>query len=85
MAIEMLYFSWVRERIGVAEERVDPPAEVTTVAGLVDWLAGRDDAHAAAFAERGRLRAAVDQAFVAFDAPIAGAREIAIFPPVTGG
>jgi molybdopterin synthase sulfur carrier subunit len=70
MAIEMLYFAWVRERVGVAEERVDPPAEVTTVAELVDC---------------GRLRAAVDQAFVAFDTPIAGAREIAIFPPVTGG
>ncbi len=85
MAIEMLYFAWVRERVGVAEERVDPPAEVTTVADLVDWLAGRDEAHAEAFAERGRLRAAVDQAFVGFDTPIAGAREIAIFPPVTGG
>ncbi|RZM35709.1 MAG: molybdopterin converting factor subunit 1 [Sphingomonas sp.] len=85
MAIEMLYFAWVRERIGVAEERVDPPADVTTVGELVDWLAGRDAAHAEAFAERGRLRAAVDQAFVGFDAPIAGAREIAIFPPVTGG
>lgn len=85
MAIEMLYFSWVRERVGVAEERIDPPAGVTTVAGLVDWLAGLDEAHAAAFAERGRLCAAVDQAFVAFDALIAGAREIAIFPPVTGG
>jgi molybdopterin synthase sulfur carrier subunit len=85
MTIEMLYFAWVRERVGVAEERVDPPAEVTTVGELVDWLAGLDDAHADAFAERGRLRAAVDQAFVAFDTPIAGAREIAIFPPVTGG
>jgi molybdopterin synthase sulfur carrier subunit len=85
MAVQMLYFAWVRERVGVAEERVDPPAGVTTVAALVDWLAEQDDAHAAAFAERGRLRAAVDQAFVALDAPIAGAREIAIFPPVTGG
>ncbi|TXC70910.1 molybdopterin converting factor subunit 1 [Sphingomonas ginsenosidivorax] len=85
MTIEMLYFAWVRERVGVAEERVNPPAEVTTVGELVDWLAGLDDAHADAFAERGRLRAAVDQAFVAFDTPIAGAREIAIFPPVTGG
>ncbi len=85
MAIQMLYFAWVRERVGVAKERVDPPVAVTTVAALVDWLAGLDDAHAAAFVDRTRLRAAVDQAFVAFDAPITGAREIAIFPPVTGG
>ncbi|MEG3165142.1 molybdopterin converting factor subunit 1 [Sphingomonas sp. PB2P19] len=85
MALQMLYFAWVRERVGIAEERVDPPAEVTTVAELVDWLAAQDDSHARAFAERGRLRAAVDQNFVALDAPIAGAREIAIFPPVTGG
>ena len=85
MAIQMLYFAWVRERVGLAEETVTPPDTVGSVAELVDWLAGRDAAHAEAFAERGRLRAAVDQAFVAFDAPIAGAREIAIFPPVTGG
>ncbi|RZM29866.1 MAG: molybdopterin converting factor subunit 1 [Sphingomonas sp.] len=85
MTIRMLYFAWVRERIGVGEETVDPPASVSDVAGLVEWLAGRDDAHAAAFADRTRLRAAVDQAFVGLDAPIAGAREIAIFPPVTGG
>ncbi len=85
MAIQMLYFAWVRERVGVAEERVTPPADVTTVADLVDWLAGQDAAHAEAFADRTRLRAALDQAFVAFDTPIAGAREIAIFPPVTGG
>jgi molybdopterin synthase sulfur carrier subunit len=85
MAIQMLYFAWVRERVGLAEEQVTPPVEVTTVAELVDWLAGQDAGHAAAFAERGRLRAAVDQAFVPFDASIVGAREIAIFPPVTGG
>lgn len=85
MTIRMLYFAWVRERIGVGEETVDPPASVSDVAGLVEWLAGRDDAHAAAFADQTRLRAAVDQTFVGLDAPIAGAREIAIFPPVTGG
>jgi len=85
MAIDLLYFAWVREAIGADGERVEPPAEVATVADLLDWLATRSDAHARAFAERGRLRAAVDQAFVGLDAPIAGAREIAIFPPVTGG
>jgi molybdopterin synthase sulfur carrier subunit len=85
MAIRMLYFAWVRERIGIGEETVDPPASVGDIGGLVDWLAGRDDAHAAAFADRAKLRAAVDQGFVGMDARIAGAREIAIFPPVTGG
>lgn len=85
MAIELLYFAWVREAIGVAGERVDPPAEVATVADLVDWLAAKGGGYATAFADRQRLRAAVDQAFVALDTPIAGAREVAIFPPVTGG
>ena len=85
MAIEMLYFAWVREGVGRASERVDPPAEVADVAGLLDWLATTSDGHAAAFADRARLRAAIDQTFVSLEAPIAGAREIAIFPPVTGG
>ncbi|GAA0669503.1 molybdopterin synthase sulfur carrier subunit [Sphingomonas insulae] len=85
MAIEMLYFAWVRERMGVAQESIDPPAAVTSVAALVDWLAGRDDTSAAALEDRVRLRAAVDQNFVAMDASIVGAREIALFPPVTGG
>ncbi|WP_445192121.1 molybdopterin converting factor subunit 1 [Sphingomonas sp. Tas61C01] len=85
MAIRMLYFAWVRERIGVGEETIDPPVTIGDVGGLVDWLAARDEAHATAFADRTRLRAAVDQSFVGMDAPIAGAREIAIFPPVTGG
>lgn len=85
MAIEMLYFAWVREQIGVGAERVDPPAEVQNVAGLIDWLAARGAGHATAFADQARLRAAVDQRFVPLDASIAGAREVAIFPPVTGG
>lgn len=81
----MLYFAWVRERIGTGEEQVDPPATVSSVGALVDWLALRDEAHGEAFADRGRLRAAVDGVFTGFDASITGAREIAIFPPVTGG
>jgi molybdopterin synthase sulfur carrier subunit len=85
MALEMLYFAWVRESVGVSSEPVDPPAEVADVAGLLDWLEGRSEGHAAAFADRERLRAAVDQVFVPLGAPIAGAREVAIFPPVTGG
>lgn len=85
MAVELLYFAWVREAIGTASERVDPPAEVATVADLVDWLSQRGGGYATAFADRERLRAAVDQAFVPLDTPITGAREVAIFPPVTGG
>ena len=85
MAIEMLYFAWVREAVGVGSERIDPPASVTDLADLLDWLGATSEAHRAAFADRARLRAAVDQRFVALDAPIAGAREVAIFPPVTGG
>ena len=85
MTVRVLYFAWVREAIGVGEEEVAPPAGVDTVAALIGWLAGRSEGHAAAFAEPARLRAAVDQDFVGLDASIVGAREIAIFPPVTGG
>lgn len=81
----MVYFAWVRERIGVAEEEVSPPGEVATIADLIDWLAAGSSTHAVAFADRDRLRAARDQVFVPLDAVLAGAGEIAIFPPVTGG
>jgi molybdopterin synthase sulfur carrier subunit len=81
----MVYFAWVRERIGTGEESVDPPETVVTVADLVDWLAETSAPHAEAFENRSRLRAAIDQDFVALDTPIGRAREIAIFPPVTGG
>jgi sulfur-carrier protein len=81
----ILYFAWVRELTGVGEEQVDVPDFVTTVGELVDWLGSRSEGHAAAFAERSKLRVAVDQNMATFDARIAGAREIAFFPPVTGG
>ena len=83
--LQMLYFAWVREAVGTGAETVSPPAEITTVAALLDWLAERSEDHRRAFADRGRLRAAVDQTFVALDAPLGRAREVAIFPPVTGG
>ena len=85
MAIEMLYFAWVREGVGLSGERVEPPSEVETVAQLIDWLALRSDGHARAFADRSRLRAAIDQVFVAIETSLGEAREIALFPPVTGG
>ncbi|WP_066549837.1 MULTISPECIES: molybdopterin converting factor subunit 1 [unclassified Sphingomonas] len=85
MALRLLYFAWVRERIGTGEEQVTPPEAVATAVQLIDWLAKQSEAHAAAFADRDRLRVAIDQKFAALDTPLAGAREVAIFPPVTGG
>ncbi len=82
---KLLYFAWVRERIGVAEEEVTLPAELATVADLLDWLAMRSPGHAAALADRGAVRVGVDQDFANDDTPITGAREVAVFPPVTGG
>ena len=85
MLRSILYFAWVREAIGVGEERVDPPEAVRTIADLIGWLAERSPGHAAAFADPARLRAALDQQFVPLEALLGSAREIAIFPPVTGG
>lgn len=85
MTVRMLYFAWVREAVGTGEEVVSPPADVTTVESLLDWLSGTSERHAAAFADRARLRAALDQRFVPLGSSVAGAREVAIFPPVTGG
>ena len=83
--MKLLYFAWVRQRTGVAEETVDLPASVTTIAELIDWLRARDEGYESAFANEKLIRAAIDQQHVALDAPINGAREIAFFPPVTGG
>ncbi len=83
--MELVYFAWVRERIGIDAETVTPPADVTTVTALLGWLATRSAGHAAALSDREAIRVAIDQDFVGLDATIAGAREIAIFPPVTGG
>ena len=85
MALDILYFAWVRERIGTGAEQVEPPVEVRDVRGLVTWLAGRSEGHAAALCEPERLRAAMDNRFVSLDAELDGAREVALFPPVTGG
>ena len=83
--MDVLYFAWVRERVGTGHEQVSPPVEVVTVADLVAWLATRSEGHAEAFRDSARLRASIDQRFVPFDTPLGGAREVAIFPPVTGG
>jgi sulfur-carrier protein len=83
--IELLYFAWVRERIGKDGERVELPPEVGTVAALLDWLETRGEAYRTALSERQRLRVAVNQSFAAPDAPVRSGDEVAIFPPVTGG
>ena len=83
--MKLLYFAWVRERVGKTEEVVDVPAGLATVGDLVTWLAGRGEEYAHAFANPKVVRAAIDRAHVRADTPIAGAREIAFFPPMTGG
>lgn len=85
MSIRVLYFAWVRERVGKAEEEVEPPAEVQTIAQLMAWLAGRGEQYAYAFENPKVIRAALDRNHVRADARIGGAGEIAFFPPMTGG
>ena len=83
--MELLYFAWVRERIGTGQEQRDPPETVRSVSDLIAWLATLSPGHAEAMREPERLRAAIDQKFVPLDAPLGAAREVALFPPVTGG
>jgi molybdopterin synthase sulfur carrier subunit len=83
--VKVRYFAWVRERIGRPEEEIDPPAGVATVADLVSWLSRRGEEYAYAFENPKIIRAAIDRAHVKADATILGAREIAFFPPMTGG
>ena len=83
--MKLKYFAWVRERIGKAEETVEPPASVRTVDDLMAWLTKQGEAYAYAFEKPKVIRAAIDHAHVKSDTVIAGAREIAFFPPMTGG
>jgi sulfur-carrier protein len=83
--VKALYFAWVRERVGLAEEEISPPASVTTVAELIAWLKRRGENYAAAFANERAIRAALDRRHVKMDQPIVAAKEIAFFPPMTGG
>ncbi len=82
--MKLLYFAWVRERIGKPEEVIEPPSSVRTIAELIDWLKGRGDEYAYAF-ERPVVRAAIDRMHAKPNSTISGAREIAFFPPMTGG
>ncbi len=83
--MKALYFAWVRERIGKSEEELAPPDGVATVGELIGWLTERGEGYAYAFEKASVIRAALDQSHVKHDAKIAGAREIAFFPPMTGG
>jgi molybdopterin synthase sulfur carrier subunit len=83
--MRILYFAWLRRQIGVASEEIEVPASVVTLGDLVSHLRGLSAGHAAALEELEGLRAAIDQEFAEFGAPLGNAREIALFPPVTGG
>ena len=83
MTLEIRYFAWLRERVGTNAETVE--TEAATVADLIAELAARDEGYALAFSDPGAIRAAIDHALVEMDTPLAGAREVAFFPPMTGG
>ena len=85
MSMKLSYFAWVRERIGKPEEEVELPPEVATVSDLVRWLKGRGEEYQYAFENESVVRAAIDHVHVKPEAAIGGAREIAFFPPMTGG
>lgn len=83
--MKLKYFAWVRERIGQAEEDVTLPPEVATAGDLIAWLKGRGEGYAHALEQDRFIRIAIDQRHVRSDALLAGAREVALFPPMTGG
>lgn len=83
--MKAVYFAWLRERVGKAEEELDPPSTVTTVADLIAWLSRQGEGYAYAFEKPSTVRAALDRVHARHDAIIAGAKEIAFFPPMTGG
>ena len=83
--MKVLYFAWLRQRTGVGEEDIDPPAEVTDVVGLIDWLKARGPGHAEALQDVSAIRVAINQEFAELDSPVAAGDEVALFPPMTGG
>lgn len=83
--VKVLYFAWLREKTGVAEEDVALPPGIATVAALTSWLAERSPRHQAAFAGAKSVRCAVNQDFASPDTPVRAGDEVAFFPPVTGG
>ncbi|MCG8357551.1 MAG: molybdopterin converting factor subunit 1 [Kiloniellales bacterium] len=83
--MKLLYFAWLKTKTGVAEEDVSPPAEVTNVAELLDWLKARGPGHAEALADLAAIRVAVNQEYARPGDPVRPGDEVALFPPVTGG
>jgi len=83
--MKLVYFAWVREKVGQSREDAAPPADVATVGDLIAWLKGRGEGYAAAFDDAARVRVAVNQEYATMDQPVAMGDEIAFFPPVTGG
>jgi sulfur-carrier protein len=83
--MKVRYFAWMKRTVGLADEEITPPQDVKTVGDLVAWLRARSAGHAEALAEGAAFGAAVDQRTATLDASIAGAREVAFFPPFTGG
>lgn len=83
--MKLLYFAWLRAKIGIAEERVELPAGVDTVAALLDWLRRRGPGFAEALKDTKIVRVAVNQEYVGWDHPVKPGDEVALFPPVTGG
>ncbi len=83
--MKVLYFAWLRQRTGIGEEEIDPPANVTDVAGLIDWLRARGPGHADALQDVSAIRIAINQEFAELDSAVAPGDEVALFPPMTGG
>ena len=83
--MKLLYFAWLKTKIGTAEEELTPPPEVDTVAALLDWLAALDGSHGEALADRNALGVAVNQEYARLQDPVGPDDEVALFPPVTGG
>ena len=83
--MQVLYFGWVRSRIGHGKEELELPAGIDTVAGLIHWLKSRGDGYVHAFADSDMIRAAVNQEIAPHDTAIAQGDEVALFPPMTGG
>tara|TARA_R110000868_G_scaffold1554_3_gene12441 strand:+ start:9550 stop:9801 length:252 start_codon:yes stop_codon:yes gene_type:complete len=83
--MQVLYFGWVRSRIGTGKEELSPPPEVDSVAGLIDWLKARGGGYASALEDSSALRVAVNQEIAPLDAAITDSDEVALFPPMTGG
>jgi molybdopterin synthase sulfur carrier subunit len=83
--VKVLYFAWLRARIGCAEEEVEPPPQVRDVAGLLDWLRSRGGRYAEALRDLSVIRVAVNQDYVGGEHPLKEGDEVAVFPPVTGG